>query len=459
MSIITYFENKEKQLEGKIDSFFKKYQIGKLLSKCNANKEKGVPVVSIMKYKVQNAFIGRSMYMQQKTGSFKESFSKNTVYRFLNSTKTNWLRFTSILASKIVNEDIKSLTSDEREDVFIIDDSLFNRSSCKKTELASRVFDHTDMKHKKGYRLLSLGWSDGNTFIPVNSTLLASNKESNILGPVHKYDKRSVAGKRRKLATTKATHAMLTLIDAAINAGLSAKYVLFDRWFANPAQILDIKYRNMDVIAMLKKSSKIKYEYDGQKLNIKQIYSRNKKRRGRSKYLLSVDVMIGKENTIVAKIVYVRNKSNKKDWLAIICTDMLLTEEEIIRVYGKRWEIEVFFKTCKSFLKLTKECHSLSYDALTAHVATVFTRYMLLALEQRYNKDDRTLGELFFLIADELSDITFTESFYIIMDAMINSISKTIKLTEEQLDIFMSNFVSMLPNYIKKLLVPKPLMV
>lgn len=59
---------------------------------------------------------------------------------------------------------------------------------------------------------------------------------------------------------------------------------------------------------MIKKSSRIKYTYGEDQLNIKEIYSRNKKRRGRSRYLLSVDVMVGKENPIPAKIVCVRNK-------------------------------------------------------------------------------------------------------------------------------------------------------
>ena len=59
-----------------------------------------------------------------------------------------------------------------------------------------------------------------------------------------------------------------------------------------------------------------------------------------------------------------------------------------------------FFKTCKSTLNLAGECRSLSYDALTAHVAIVFTRYMLLALEQRKDEDQRTLGELFFFLVD-----------------------------------------------------------
>ena len=288
--------------------------------------------------------------------------------------------------------------------------------------------------------MLTLSWSDGNTLIPVNSCLLASSKESNIIGPTKAFDKRTLAGKRRKLAQTKAPEVMMTLLDTATTAGLSADYVLFDSWFANPTQITDIKSKGMDVIAMIKKSSRIKYEYCGEQLNIKEIYSRNKKRRGRSKYLLSIDVKIGKENPIPAKIVCVRNKANRKDWLAFICTDTDLSEEEIIRIYGKRWQIEVFFKTCKSMLNLIGECHSLSYDALTAHTAIVFTRYMLLAMEQRQNEDQRTLGELFFFLVDEMADITFCRSLSILMDALKASLQEILKLSDEQISAFPADF-------------------
>lgn len=187
--------------------------------------------------------------------------------------------------------------------------------------------------------MLTLSWSDGNTLIPVNSCLLASSKASNIIGPVKSLDQRTLAGKRRNLAQTKAPEVMLTLIDTAISAGLSAEYVLFDAWFSNPAQITAIKSKELDVIAMIKKSSRIKYTYNDEQLNIKEIYSKNRKRRDRSKYLLSVDVMVGKENPIPAKIVCVRNKANRKDWLAFVCTNTALSEEEIIRIYGKRWQI------------------------------------------------------------------------------------------------------------------------
>ena len=121
----------------------------------------------------------------------------------------------------------------------------------------------------------------------------------------------------------------MTLLDVALSAGLKADYVLFDSWFSTPAQVTAIHSKGMDVIAMIKKSSRIKYSYGGEQLNIKEIYSRNKKRHGRSKYLLSVDVMVGKANPIPAKIVCVRNKANRKDWLAFICTDTTLFEEEM----------------------------------------------------------------------------------------------------------------------------------
>ena len=160
MSIISQNIQKS-ELSNAISSFFSSFRIGNLLRKCNAGKEKGVSVIDIFKYKLCNVFKKASMYMQMKTNSYKESFSKNTYYRFLNSTKTNWLKFTSLL-SKSVAETIEPLTSGDRINAFVIDDSTFERTSGKHTELASRVFDHCSMKYRIGYRLMTLGWTDGN---------------------------------------------------------------------------------------------------------------------------------------------------------------------------------------------------------------------------------------------------------------------------------------------------------
>lgn len=84
----------------------------------------------------------------------------------------------------------------------------------------------------------------------------------------------------------------------------------------------------------------------------------------------------------------------------------------------------MFFKTCKSFLKIGKEYHGLSYEALTVHVAIVFTRYMMLAVQKRDNEDERTLGELFYLAIDEMADISFSEFMLILIEAMTSSMKK-----------------------------------
>lgn len=446
MSIISQNQHDE-ELFNTISSFFSDYRIGDLLRKCNACKQKGVPVIDIFKYKLCNVFADRSMYMQQKTNSYKESFCKNTYYRFLNSAKTNWLRFTCSLAKKIIDF-LKSLTGDDRVNAFIVDDSLFERTSCKHTQLGAKVFDHCDMRYKKGYRLMTLAWTDGNTMIPVNSSLLSSADPDKIIGTNEKYDLRSLAGQRRKLACMKGTNVMIELIRKALHFGIDADYVLFDTWFSAPAQLIDIKDLGLDAIAMIKKSSKIRYIYEGQRLSINKIFGICKKRRGKSKYLLSVNVTVEKNGTqIPAKIVCVRNRNNSKDWIALICTNTDLSEEEIIRIYGKRWQIEVFFKTCKSMLNLIGECHSLSYDALTAHVAIVFTRYMLIALTGRRNEDVRTFGEIFFFLSDELADITFARSIQLLLKAVFESIYRNFTFTEEQMDSFITDFVLGLPDY------------
>ena len=79
------------------------------------------------------------------------------------------------------------------------------------------------------------------------------------------------------------------MIHMAQKSGLSAKYVLFDSWFSSPKVVAALKQEHgLDTIAMVKKSSKIKYGYQDGHFSIKEIYSKNRKRRGRSKYLLSI---------------------------------------------------------------------------------------------------------------------------------------------------------------------------
>ena len=142
MAIISQDIRDNQEREDRISYFLKKYSIGKLLVKCGAGKEKGICIVAIFRYLLCLMFSDRSMYMQLTTKRFEEGYSKNTVYRFLNSCKTNWERFTVLLSERIVNKFLRPLTSEEREDVFIFDDSTYKKTGHKHTELVAKVFDN-----------------------------------------------------------------------------------------------------------------------------------------------------------------------------------------------------------------------------------------------------------------------------------------------------------------------------
>ena len=401
---ITQATQNDKQISKSIKRFFTRFHVSSALKASNAYKKKGVPVMEIFQYLFLLIFSNRSMYMNLITGRNTPDFAKDTVYRFMKMIQINWIRFTTILSARIIRDAIFPLDSEERANVFIIDDSMFERNRSKKAELLAKVYDHAKHKYLFGFRMLTLGWSDGSSFLPVNSILLSTENRKNRINEATEVDKRTVGYKRRKLSLEKGTQAMLTLLDAAKKAAIPAKYVLFDSWFSSPRTLHAVKSMGYDVIGMVKKTPKMFFRYNGEDMSLTSIYNKNKKRRGRSRYLLSVMVDVVKDGEIIpAKVVYVRN--------------------------------------------------SLSYDAMTAHTAVVFTRYMMLSLESRESNDNRSLGELFLYFSDEMSDITWIQAFQMLFQMFRRMLSDNTELSDEKIaelaDAFMNTHPVMLKTQLQ----------
>ena len=423
---ITQDNQNDKQISESIKRFFIRFHVSSALKASNAYKQKGIPVIEIFQYLFLLIFSNRSMYMCFITSKNTPSFAKDTVYRFMKMLQINWIRFTTILASRIIKEAIIPLDSEERVNVLTIDDSMFERNRSKKVELLAKAYDHAKHAYKFGFRMLTLGWSDGCTFLPVNSILLSSENKKNRINEANIVDKRTVGYKRRQLSMEKGTTAMLELLKAAKTAAIPAKYVLFDSWFSSPSTLHSVKEIGYDVIGMVKKTPKMFFRYNSEDMSLISIYNKNKKRRGR-----------------------LRNRNKRKEYLCLISTDTSLSAEEIIRIYGKRWDTEVFFKVCKSYLNLSKECNSLSYDAMTAHTAVVFTRYMMLSLESREANDTRSLGEIFLYFTDEMSDITWIQAFQMLLQMFRNILVDELELSEEKLDELVDTFMNAIPTVLK----------
>ena len=447
---ITQDNQNDNHISKSIRNFFTRFRLSSALKAANAYKKKGFPASVIFQYLFMLIFSNRSMYMNLLTGRNTPNFAKDTVYRFMKMTQINWMHFTTLFASRIMKEAIVPLNSQERANVLIIDDSMYERNRSKQVELLARVYDHAKHSFKYGFRMLTLGWSDGTTFLPVNSILLSTENKKNRINDAKPLDKRTVGYKRRNLSIQKGTIAMLELLKQAKKADLPARYVLFDSWFSSPSSIDAVTELGYDVIAMVKKSPKMFFRYQGNDISLLSVFKCNKKRRGRSRYLLSALVDVVKDGkSIPAKVVFVRNRNKRNDYLCLISTDTTLDEDEIIRIYGKRWDIEVFFKVCKSYLHLSKECRAISYDAMTAHTAVVFTRYMMLSLESRESNDERSLGELFLYFTDEMSDITWIQAFKLLLEMFRTTIAKEFEMTSDKIDEMVDTFMNTIPVLLK----------
>ncbi len=149
-------------------------------------------------------FTGNNFYRGIVTNA-NLSFRKNAADELLKNPRHNWRKFLLTLAAQ-VSSYFSLLTSEKREKVLIFDDSTYDRSRSKVVELLAWVFDHNSGTRLKGFKLLTLGWSDGASFLPLDFVLCSSARaEKRVQNIKKKLDKRTCGYKRRLEAITKST--------------------------------------------------------------------------------------------------------------------------------------------------------------------------------------------------------------------------------------------------------------
>ena len=397
----------------------KELQIGKLLRRSNISKNCGISAFEVFQFLLLLVFQGKNLFRFLNSKHKDQAVSKNTYYRFLNETSYNWSKFLLRLAVYVTTV-FNSLTRSERVNVLILDDSVIKRNRSKSVELLARVYDHVEHKCQKGFTLLTLGWSDGYSFIPTGFNMLSSANKSNRYNEISDaIDHRSNGYRIRKESMMHKTDAAIQLIENALNAGIKAQYVLMDTWFTTEPMIGAILNTGLDVIGMVKQL-KQRYTYNGKQYKLQELKkfvcfdgARN----------IFGSLIVTTKTGIPVKIVFVRNRNKKSECLYILSTDTSLSDAEIVRIYGNRWSIECFFKSSKSFLKLGTEFQSHNYGAMVSHTTIVFTRYIILEWIRRNQNDQKTYGELFYMFCDDIQDMDLTNALQSLMALFVEHIS------------------------------------
>jgi hypothetical protein len=319
-------------------SFFKEFKLNQLFRKCHIYKEKGIPVKEVFHMIFLLAFTGKSFssFLHSRNNPFQGK--KDTVYRFLQQTRCNWRKFLFLLSTKVVNETLLPFTTPKRY-TWVVDDSPYERPRSSKVEGLSRFYDHSTGRFSRGFRMLTLGLTDGATFIPFSFSLLSSHHRHHQLCPMDtSIDRRSLRARIRKESQEKAPEVLFKLLDGALKYCLLVHTILFDSWFAFPAIIRKCSSRGLSVVCMLKNTSKIYYSFGGKPFSLSSLFARIQKRpNGNIIGSAVVNLNLAGE-PLLARIVFVKSEKQKSQWLALLSTDLSLSEEEIVTLYGKRWD-------------------------------------------------------------------------------------------------------------------------
>jgi hypothetical protein len=351
---------------------------------------------------------------------------KDVYYSFLNNPQINWRKIITLFARQFTRIcDKKSVDGNEVDDsprCLLIDDSLVEKSG-KKIEFIGKVFDHCSHTYKIGMKVLTLGFWDGKSFLPVDFSIHHEPGKKNNRGLKAKelsqqHRKQREVGtpgyqRAREVSESKIDKA-LEMIKSAVGNGFIPKYVLADSWFITDgfiSQIQSIKKKfaeKIHVIGIMKSNRIVCIKGKNVKADLlPEIHKKaiTQSRKLKCSYIVLTFDYKGTE----VKGFFVK-MNGQPTWKLLISTDTSLTFTKAMKYYQIRWTIEVFFKDVKQNLYFGK-CQSNDFDAHIASLSICFMNYMLLSLEKRFDSYE-SVGQLFKAIKDMVLESTITEKLH-----------------------------------------------
>ena len=305
----------------------------------------GLSALEMFQRLVMLVFHGKNLFRSLESKHNDHAVSKNTYYRFLSPPSFNWKNFLLLLAVRVMTA-LRKLTCKDRVTVLVLDDSVLQRNRSKAVELLAKVYDHVFHEFVRSFNLLAQGWSDGFSFIPVSFVLLSSVKLRNRYQEADKnIDHRTNGWKARMESMLQKPEAALRMVNYALEAGIHADYILMDSCFTTEPFVKSLSDLGQDVIGMVE-VLKQRYYYNGRLYTLPHLA---KIAMDRSNTHLYRSLMVRtRKHHLPVRIVFVKNRNKKSDLLYPLSTDNALSEDESIRIYGMRWNIETFFKARSS---------------------------------------------------------------------------------------------------------------
>ena len=402
------------------------FNVKSLCSKNGMIKHAGYTVSEIFTVLTLFPFMTISTVRSFYRSRFKKLIQakKDAFFRLKNNENYDWRNLIYLFAKRH-----KTLTKNSTSDTpetpksLIVDDTVVNKVGTK-LEFIGKVYDHVIKRHVLGFKLLLLSFWDGNSLVPLDFSY-HSEKGKNKKYPFGLFkrqlkkrfskerDKKSAGCKRAKeLSVDKITNA-IAMIKRAVKHGFIPEYVQTDSWFSVERLIKTVrqlKKGSIHFLGMVKMDKRL-YEYQGQKLNAKQLKKQLKSNMKRAKKLniYYIEAIVNYGDIGRVKLFFTRFSKRSK-WRLLMTTNLDLTFHQTIEIYNLRWTIEVLFKECKQLLNLG-QCQSNDFDAQIADASISLIIYMMLSYHKKINCYT-TLGELFLKYRDDFIETTIAQKLW-----------------------------------------------
>jgi len=314
------------------------------------------------------------LVMNKKISSFlkqsSKSFKKDVYYRLLQNSSYNWRKLLSLTTLKILKL-LHKLQDPSSVKVLIIDDTVEGKTGKYIEGSRDALWSNKEKRKIRGINVVSLNYSDGYSNFMLDFAIAMGNyARVKIEEFTQEIDTRTTAYKRRLELMKGKSQIAIEMVTRAIKSGVQADYLLVDSWYSKPAFIKEMNTIGLRVITRIANNNKI-WNFSAKEKTLNAIYEKYKKQKtqkdgtyGKKVKFKYFSVVVEHKNAGNIKIVFIKTKDQL---IPIASTDLQLSDEEIIEIYKRRWDIEQGYKDLRQHFGFGKEENRI-YEALIAKI-------------------------------------------------------------------------------------------
>jgi len=405
-----------------------------ILAKSNFSKRDGIAVHMVVLHFVY-MLVNKKIFTFMKQSN--DSFKKDVYYRLLANSSYNWRSMLSLSSLKILSL-LHKVQDSKAIKVFIIDDTVEDKVGKNIEGSCDSIYSNKEKRKIRGLNIVSLNYSDGFSNFMLDFAIVM-NKYARIAIEdfSNKIDHRTNAHKRRLETMKGKSQIAIDMVKRAVKSGVQADYLLVDSWYSKPSFIKEMNELGLRVISRMANSNKI-WNFLEKEKTLEAIYNKFKELKtakpgkyGKKIKFTYFSAVVEHKTAGKLKIVFIKTKEKL---IPIVSTDLNISDEEIIEIYKRRWDIEQGYKELREHFGFGKEENRI-YEALIARITLSFFTYNIVSYINRISNEPKTIGGLFKDLECELHTLAIAMQTFIAILEEIAKIEDIVNRNEDLVGI------------------------